>query len=923
MTEPIISQIKDKIKIKDKEYSFYNINKLDDFGVKNLEQQPKTIKILLEALARKADGKIIKKEDILSVGNWNPKEENRKEIAFIPTRVILQDFTGVPAVVDLAAMRSAMVRMKGDVNKINPLVPVDLVIDHSVQVDFYGTNNARILNEQKEFERNEERYLLLKWAQDTFSNFRVVPPGRGIVHQINLEYLGQVVQTQKIENELFVFPDTLVGTDSHTTMINSLGILGWGVGGIEAEAAMLGQPLYMPIPDVIGVKLFGKLKEKVTATDLVLTVTQKLREFGVVGKFVEFFGPGMKELSLPDRATISNMSPEYGATCGYFPIDDQTIKYLELSNRSEEHIALIKEFCKKQGLYYDSNEPDAQYSHVIEIDLAKVETSLAGPKRPQDRIPLRKMKQSYHKDFTETYNKDFSEHSVNELDKSNWKNEGGSIEIEEKNRERKSKEAIERKQLERDTLMHGSVVIAAITSCTNTSNPFVLIAAGLLAKEANKRGLKIKQFVKASFAPGSRVVVDYLESANLLSELEKLGFNIVGFGCTTCIGNSGPLKEEIIEKIKRKDLVVASVLSGNRNFEGRINPYTKANYLASPILVVAYALAGSIHIDFENEPIDTDSNGKPVFLRDLWPDSEVVTKLIKENVKKEMFEKQYSEIFIGSEDWNSLKIEKSRSYNWNPNSSYIKEPPFFLNFSKTIPEIHDVVNARVIALLGDSITTDHISPAGAIPENEPAGRYLKKLDIDPKNFNSFGSRRGNHEVMIRGTFGNIRLRNKIVPNKEGGWTKYFPTQEILPIYDAANKYREDDVDLIIIAGKDYGVGSSRDWAAKGTLLLGIKAVIAESYERIHRSNLVGMGVLPLQFKKEENAETLGISGEEKFDILGISSISPNKELEIKIKDKKGNEKKFNVIARLDSEIEIEYYKNGGILQTVLRDMIKN
>jgi len=925
MKQQISHDIKDTIIVNEKEYVIFNLNKLKDQGIRNLHLLPKTIKVLLEAVVRNTDEKVITQDDILALANWMPKQKERKEIPFIPARVILQDFTGVPAVVDLAAMRSALGRLGGNPAKINPLVPVDLVIDHSVQVDFYGRADARMLNEKKEFERNNERYLLLKWAQEAFENFRVVPPGRGIVHQINLENLAQVVQIKEIENDTFAFPDTLVGTDSHTTMINGLGVLGWGVGGIEAEAVMLGQPYYMPIPDVIGVRLIGELDEKSTATDLVLTITQVLREFGVVGKFVEFFGPGMKSLSLPDRATISNMSPEYGATCGFFPIDNQTLKYLELSGRSKEQVALIKAYCTKQGLFYSTEEPDANYTHVLEFDLSSVKPSLAGPKRPQDRILLNKMQEQFHKDFTETYNKDISEHrKIYDENQNRWNDEGGSTEfdVKIKRNDDDHKETIRRKTRIGDTLSHGSVVIAAITSCTNTSNPFVLLAAGLLAKNARSKGLKKSPFVKTSFAPGSRVVVDYLTKAGLLSELEELGFHIVGFGCTTCIGNSGPLDEEIAKKISDDDLVVASVLSGNRNFEGRINPYTKANYLASPILVVAYAIAGTIHIDFDKEPLGIDQNGHSIYLDDIWPERDKIQQLIQENVDREMFVQQYSEIYQETEKWNLLKATEEKSYKWDEKSSYIKEPPFFIDFPLEAPEIKDILDARLLVLLGDSITTDHISPAGAIPENDPAGLYLKSLNIQQKDFNSFGSRRGNHEVMIRGTFGNIRLRNNLVPQREGGWTKHFTTGEVMSIYDASVKYQNENTPLLIIAGKEYGTGSSRDWAAKGTQMLGVKAVIAESYERIHRSNLVGMGVLPLQFTKGVNADVLEITGEETFDIFGLIDISPNKELTVIMKDTNGVETEFDVLVRLDSEVEIDYYKNGGILHTVLRDMVK-
>ncbi|NHJ49454.1 MAG: aconitate hydratase AcnA [Asgard group archaeon] len=917
----------DELIVRNKKYLYYNLSKLEKIGISNIEKLPYTIRILLEAMARNVDGKIVTKDDVFEVGKWKPTGRPDDELPFKPARVVLQDFTGVPAVVDLAAMRSAMVRFDEDPTQINPLIPVDLVIDHSIQVDFYGTKNARNKNEAREFERNNERYLLLKWAQQSFDNFRVVPPGRGIVHQVNLEYLASVVKTRKENGKIIVYPDTLVGTDSHTTMVNGLGVLGWGVGGIEAEAVMLGQPYYMPVPDVVGVKLFGELKEGVTATDLVLTITQMLRKHGVVGKFVEFIGSGLALLSLPDRATISNMSPEYGATCGFFPIDEQTINYLELTGRSSEQIELIREYSLKQNLFYNLDNPEPEYTSKLELDLATVEPSLAGPKRPQDRIPLNQMAKTFHRDFIKDLEKEITIHQQHyDFEHDRWKDEGGSISAEEQYQRDKSyqrwfKQKASESNVHLSELSHGSIVIAAITSCTNTSNPSVLIGAGLLAKEASKRGLKIQPYVKTSLAPGSRVVAEYLEKSGLLSFLEKLGFNIVGYGCTTCIGNSGPLDKKIAKTIESEDLVVASILSGNRNFEGRINPHTRANYLASPILVVAYALAGTVHIDLTKEPIGIDQKGIPVYLKDIWPSNKAIQKITNEFVKKEMFTQQYSEIFHGTNNWDALKATEEKSYQWDENSSYIREPPFFIDFPIKIPKTTNVENARVIALLGNSITTDHISPAGAIPEKDPAGLYLTSQNIEHKDFNSFGSRRGNHEVMMRGTFGNIRLRNKLVPNREGGWTIYHPTNEEMPIFDAAMKYKENDIPLIVVAGKEYGTGSSRDWAAKGTLLLGIKAVIAESYERIHRSNLVGMGVLPLEFIKGESAPALGVSGYETFDIIGIDDLKPRKQLTVLAKRANGTEFQFKVLLRLDSEVEIDYYKNGGILHTVLRRLV--
>ncbi|MBD3190687.1 MAG: aconitate hydratase AcnA [Candidatus Heimdallarchaeota archaeon] len=918
--------VEEILAINGKKYLIYNISKLND----KVKKLPFTIRILLEAIVRGYDGKVITKEDIDALINWKPKEESRKEVPFNPARVILQDFTGVPAIVDLAAMRSAMERFDEDPDEINPIIPVDLVIDHSVQVDFHDTKDALSLNQKKEFERNKERYSLLRWAQFAFDNFQVVPPGRGIVHQVNLEYFGKIVQTKKKEDNHIALLDTLVGTDSHTTMINGLGILGWGVGGIEAEAVMLGQPYYLPIPDVIGVKLTGKLKEGITATDLVLTVTQILREYGVVGKFVEFFGPGIKNLSIPDRATISNMSPEYGATCGFFPVDENTLQYLRLTNRSKDQIALIKKYLQRMGMFVTyKEETEPIYTDILELNLEKVEASLAGYKRPQDRIALQEMKQHFHQTLTEQFDKKSNiEKTIHDNEQHRWTDEGGCSKVERYSLQdpeyKKWLEArkSEIKDQQNNPLNHGSLVIAAITSCTNTSNPSVLIGAGLLAKKAVEYGLKAKPYVKTSLAPGSRVVTEYLKKAGLLEYLEKLGFYVVGYGCTTCIGNSGPLDEEIVEQITSNDLVVASILSGNRNFEGRINPYTKANYLASPILVVAYALAGTMDIDLVREPLGYDNSDNPIFLKDIWPDPKVIAEYLDNFVNKNQFAEQYQAIFEGTKFWEELNVKKSRSYHWDEESTYIREPPFFVDFPIQQPKKEDILNARVLVLLGDSITTDHISPAGAIPADGPAGKYLISLDIDPSAFNSFGSRRGNHEVMMRGTFGNIRLRNKLTPEKEGGWTKYHPTGEIMSIYDAAMKYQQEDIPLIVIAGKEYGTGSSRDWAAKGTQLLGVKAVIAESYERIHRSNLIGMGILPLQFEKEENRKKIGLVGDEKYTITGISNLRPKMKLDVIAKSPNHKERQFSVISRLDSGAEIEYYSNGGILHTVLRNLLK-
>jgi aconitate hydratase len=783
-------------------------------------------------------------------------------------------------------LRSAIKRADGDPSEINPTIPVDLVIDHSVQVDYYGSKDAKELNEKIEMERNHERYKFLKWAQAVYKNFRVVPTSRGICHQVNLEYLASVVHIREEEGLLRGYPDTLVGTDSHTTMINGLSVFGWGVGGIEAEAVILGQPIFMNVPKVVGVKLIGEIKNGITATDIVLTITQILREYGVVGKFVEFYGPGLSNLCVEDRATIANMSPEYGATMGYFPVTEETLKYLRNSGRKQEHVEFVEFYSKRVGLFYTDDAATPNYSENLEINLSEIEPSLAGPKRPQDRILLSKIKTR------------FVEHmkTLSKSDELENISDGNS-------------------------LSHGSVVIAAITSCTNTSNPSVMIGSALLARNAIRKGLKVNNFVKTSFAPGSRVVIDYLKDAGLLHYLEELGFHLVGFGCTTCIGNSGPLKNEFVNEIKSKDLVVASVLSGNRNFEGRINPHTRVNYLASPPLVLAFALAGTVAINMEIEPLGNDPEGKPIFLRDIWPSSKEIAEISEKFVTANLFNKEYGEIFKGWDLWNELTPPKEDVYQWEDHSTYIREPPFFIDFPLEKPSIVDIEGARVLAIMGESVTTDHISPAGTIPEDMPAGKYLISNGIDLKHFNSFGSRRGNHEVMMRGTFGNIRIRNKLV-EREGGWTIYHPNKEIMSIYDAAMKYIDTGTPLVIIAGKDYGMGSSRDWAAKGTQLLGIKAVFAESFERIHRSNLVGMGVLPLQFKEGENAVNLGLMGEEAFDVIGIKDIEPLSELTVKFRKLDGEEKEFKVIARLDTPIDIEYFKNGGILHTVLRNMIK-
>jgi aconitate hydratase len=878
--------IREKINFNGQQATIFRLERLEEQGFGKISRLPKSIKILLENAVRHVDDYLITEEDVKILAQWNRKETQIREIPFIASRVILQDLTGVPAVVDLAALRSAMKRAGGNPAEINPLIPVDLIIDHSIQVDYSGKSDAVSLNEKKEFERNQERYRFLRWAQKAFNNFRIVPPSRGIIHQVNLEYLSSVVQTRKVGSDLLAFPDTLLGTDSHTTMINGIGVLGWGVGGIEAEAVMLGQPYYLPLPEVVGFKLHGELNEGITATDLALTITQKLRKHGVVGKFVEFYGSGVQKLSLQDRATISNMSPEYGATMGYFPIDEETLRYLIATGRGQL-VELIRTYTKTQGLFLEDTSIAPDFTETLELDLGTIEPSLAGPKRPQDRIPLKSMRTQFRDDLVELFDKDT------------------------KNR-----------KLAPNMLTDGSVVIAAITSCTNTSNPSILIGAGLLAKKAIERGLKVKPHVKTSLAPGSRVVTSYLKEMGLLHYLEELGFYLVGYGCTTCIGNSGPLEGHITDEIQQNNLVVAAVVSGNRNFEGRINPFTKANYLASPPLVVAFAIAGKVDIDLTTEPIGTDPEGGQVYLVDIWPKREEIEEKMRVLTPK-MFEDQYSEVFEGTELWKNLSVPEGELYNWDPNSTYIQEPPFFQNFPLKPPELTDIKDARVLALLGDSVTTDHISPAGAIPAKDPAGNYLISRGIDPSNFNSFGSRRGNHEVMMRGTFGNIRLRNKLTPQKEGNWTRHFPSDEVIPIYDAAMRYAAVSTPLIILAGKEYGTGSSRDWAAKGVDLLGVKAVIAQSFERIHRSNLIGMGVLPLQFKDGANYESLGLNGNEIFELSGIENMKPCGEIQVIARTNNGDRKEFSVKLRLDTPIELEYYRNGGILHTVLRKMIKS
>jgi aconitate hydratase len=895
LSESLKQGTRSKLKTTQGPITFYSLALLErNLGV-NISKLPVTIRILIENLIRNFDGSTVRSDHINKLSAWSPEKHKPEEIPFKPTRVILQDFTGVPCVVDLAAMRSVVKRMGGDPSRINPIVPVDLVIDHSVQVDFFGTPDSFSRNVEIEYKRNRERYAFLRWAQSAFDEFRVVPPGTGIVHQVNLECLASVVGKSEINGETVAFPDTLLGTDSHTTMINALSVLGWGVGGIEAEACMLGQPLYMLIPEVVGFKLNGFLPQGVTATDLVLTVTEMLRKRGVVGKFVEFFGPGLSHLSLSDKATIANMAPEYGATMGFFPVDTETLRYLKMTGRGRQLVELVEIYNKEQGLFRTDEMDQPVYSDLIELDISAIEPSLAGPTRPQDRVSLRGLKQSYRNSLEARLGDD-----RDKMDKS------VGVEIAD------------------DTyqLSNGSVVISAITSCTNTSNPAVMVAAGLIAKKAIGCGMAVEPTVKTSLAPGSRVVTDYLVASGLSPYLERLGFNLVGYGCTTCIGNSGPLPEPVEEAIKTHDLTCAAVLSGNRNFEGRIHPLVKFSYLASPPLVVAFALAGTVDIDVYNEPIGYDRDKNPVYLKDLWPTQEEIRSTIERALSPELFRAQYSHVFEGDDTWKSLSTPEGGLYGWDAESTYIQEPPYFIDFSKELTELNEIKSAKVLVLLGDSVTTDHISPAGSIPKDGPAGQFLIAQGVKPPDFNSFGSRRGNHEVMIRGTFANIRLRNLLVPGVEGGWTIHVPTGEKMSIYDASKKYQEQGTPLIVIGGKEYGTGSSRDWAAKGTALLGIKAVLAESYERIHRSNLVGMGVLPLQFKPGESREIHQLSGFEDYDILGISEgLSPGNDITVRVRNGNGSVKTFEVICRLDSPIEVEYYRNGGILQTVLRQMI--
>jgi aconitate hydratase len=869
-------------------YEYYSLAAAEEANLGTFSKLPYSHKVLLENLLRQLNGETITNEDIKKFGAWLEKKHSTHEIPYSPARVLMQDFTGVPAIVDLASLRAAMTRLGGDPEKINPLIPVDLVIDHSVQVDAFANADALEKNIQFEMQRNKERYQFLRWGQSAFSNFRVVPPGTGICHQVNLEYLAQVVWQKQCHGKTILYPDTLVGTDSHTTMINGLGVLGWGVGGIEAEAAMLGQPISMVIPDVIGVKLTGRLPEGIIATDLVLTITQMLRQHGVVGKFVEFYGSGLDHLPLADRATIANMAPEYGATCGFFPVDQETLNYCRLTGRDPNHIAIIEAYCKAQGLWRDTTSADPVFTENLTLDLNRIEPCVAGPKRPQDRVVISQLSTAFKKLLTEN----------------NKKSQQPGIPVENSHY----------------TLAHGDIVIAAITSCTNTSNPSALIAAGLVAKKAAERGIFTKPWVKTSLAPGSKVVTDYLEFTGLQESLNQQGFNLVGYGCTTCIGNSGPLPEPIAKVIVDNDLLVCSILSGNRNFEGRVHPLTKANWLASPPLVVAYALAGTCVIDLNHDPIAQDKQGKAIYLRDIWPSNAEIAEQLQRSVTGDLFQNRYKNVFTGDAHWQSMSISTGKTYHWDPDSTYVQQPPFFENIHDAKQQKNSIVNARILAILGDSVTTDHISPAGNIKSDSPAGEYLKAHSVAVRDFNSYGSRRGNHEVMMRGTFANIRIRNEMLNNVEGGFTRYLPTGDILSIYDAAMRYKEDATPLVVLAGKEYGTGSSRDWAAKGTLLLGVKAVIAESFERIHRSNLLGMGVLPLQFVEGTHRKSLQLTGDELIDIAGLDSLGPRIELDIRITRANQTTTNFPVLCRIDTKEEFNYFSAGGILHFVLKEL---
>ncbi|PGX18210.1 aconitate hydratase AcnA [Priestia megaterium] len=902
MTKKDVFNARSSFDLNGSTYNYYRLQALEEAGLGNVSKLPYSIKVLLESVLRQVDGRVITKEHVENLAKWGTKDIKDIDVPFKPSRVILQDFTGVPAVVDLASLRKAMADLGGDPDKINPEIPVDLVVDHSVQVDKAGTADSLRINMDLEFQRNTERYNFLSWAQKSFNNYRAVPPATGIVHQVNLEYLANVVHAVEEDGEFVAFPDSLVGTDSHTTMINGIGVLGWGVGGIEAEAGMLGQPSYFPVPEVIGVKLVGELPNGTTATDLALKVTQVLRQKGVVGKFVEFFGPGVAELPLADRATIANMAPEYGATCGFFPVDAEALAYMRLTGRDEKDIQVVEQYTKANGLFFTPENEDPIFTDVVEINLAEIEANLSGPKRPQDLIPLSQMQTEFKKALTAPVSNQSFGLDAKDLDKEiTFKLADGS----------------------ETTMKTGAIAIAAITSCTNTSNPYVLVAAGLVAKKAVEKGLDVPAYVKTSLAPGSKVVTAYLQNSGLLPYLDKIGFNIVGYGCTTCIGNSGPLEAEIEAAIADSDLLVTSVLSGNRNFEGRIHPLVKGNYLASPPLVVAYALAGTVDVDLQKDPIGIDTDGNEVFFSDIWPSQDEIKEVVSRTVTPELFRNEYERVFDDNERWNEIKTSEDALYTWENDSTYIQNPPFFEGLSEEPGEVEALNDLRVVAKFGDSVTTDHISPAGSIAKTSPAGLYLQENGVEPKDFNSYGSRRGNHEVMMRGTFANIRIKNQVAPGTEGGWTTYWPTNEVMSIYDACMKYKEQDTGLVVLAGKDYGMGSSRDWAAKGTNLLGIKTVIAESFERIHRSNLVLMGVLPLQFKDGESADTLGLTGKETIAVAVDETVKPRDFIKVTATDEAGNKKEFEVLVRFDSEVEIDYYRHGGILQMVLRDKLQS
>jgi len=898
VTQRLFDHFGARAQLKGTPFTYYRLDKLR--RIADIDRLPFSIKVLLEAVLRTTDGYAVMPQDVERLARWSPQMTDSFEVPFKPGRVILQDFTGVPAVVDLAAMRSAMARLGGNADRINPIVPVDLVIDHSVQVDQFGSAFALFYNAEREFERNRERYEFLKWGQTAFENFRVVPPATGIVHQVNLEYLGQVVMSKPEGDDRVAFPDSLVGTDSHTTMINGLGVLGWGVGGIEAEAVMLGQPIYMLTPEVVGVRLIGGLPEGATATDLVLRITEMLRKKGVVGKFVEYFGPGLSNMTLADRATIANMCPEYGATVGFFPVDDETLNYMRNTGRPAELVDLVERYTKEQGLFRTEATPDPVFSDTIELDLATIEPSLAGPKLPQDRVSLKNMKTTFRQQLLAPVGPRGFGLSEADLARTAEVSNGKTTEI-----------------------SHGAVVIAAITSCTNTSNPSVMLGAGLLAKKAVEAGLHVPPYVKTSLAPGSRVVEDYLKQSGLLPYLEQLGFNIVGFGCTTCIGNSGPLPEEVSQAIQEGDLVVSSVLSGNRNFEGRVHPESRSNFLASPPLVVAYALAGRADIDMYNEPLGIGRDGEPVYLREIWPSNAEIKRTLAQSLTPAMFTEQYANVFSGNEMWNRITRAGGAQYKWDNTSTYIQEPPFFIGLSREVQPISNISGARVLVKVGDSITTDHISPAGSISRTSPAAQYLINHGVEPRDFNSYGSRRGNDRVMTRGTFANIRLRNQMAPGTEGGMTTYLPTDEVMTIFDASLKYCQTNTPLVVLAGREYGTGSSRDWAAKGPLLLGVRLVIAESFERIHRSNLVGMGILPLQFKPGQNPQTLGLDGTEVYATVNLSDdLKPLQDVTVRAEFADGRVMTFETTCRIDTPVEIDYYRNGGILHTVLRNFLK-